>query len=263
MALLILTRPDPDNAPWLEALAESGQSAVAWPLIDIRPAPDPRALQAAWARLTGCQAVMFVSRAAVQYFFAHRPAGHAWPSRTRAWCTGPGTRQALLAQGLTADQIDLPHPDGAWDTEHLWPLVRPQIEAGAHVLLVRGTDAGVTQPGRGGDSGVGRDWLAGQLQQAGAQLSWAVAYERARPRWDAGRLQAAATAASDGSIWVFSSSQALKHLAQLLPDQSWTQARALVTHARIAEQARGLGFVRLSVCSPSAQGVLASLESPP
>jgi uroporphyrinogen-III synthase len=263
MALLILTRPDPDNAPWLEALVERGQSAVAWPLIDIRPAPDSRALQAAWNRLTDCRAVMFVSRAAVQHFFAHRIPGLAWPAQTRAWCTGPGTRQALLAQGLTGSQIDLPHPDGAWDTEHLWPLVRPQIEAGAHVLLVRGTDAGVSKPNHGDDSGVGRDWLAGQLQQAGAQLSWAVAYERARPRWDAARLQAAATAAADGSIWVFSSSQALRHLAQLLPDQVWTQARALATHARIAEQARGLGFVRVSVCPPSAQGVLASLESPP
>lgn len=263
MALLILTRPDPDNAPWLEALAERGQKAVAWPLIEIRPAPDAQALQAAWVHVSDCRAAMFVSRAAVQHFFAHRPPGMAWPPQTRIWCTGPGTRQTLLTQGLNADQIDLPQPDGAWDTEHLWPVVRPQITPGAHVLLVRGTDAGAIKPVQGGDSGVGRDWLAGQLQRAGAQLKWAVAYERACPRWDAARSRAAAAAAGDGSIWVFSSSQALKHLAQLLPGQIWTQARALTTHVRIADQARGMGFVRVAVCPPSAQGVLASLESPP
>ncbi len=263
MALLILTRPDPDNAPWLEALSAQGQAALAWPLIEIRPVTDVQPLLIAWNSLTKRQAVMFVSRAAVHHFFAHCPPGLTWPPETRAWCTGPGTRQALLAQGLTAAQIDLPQEAGAWDTEHLWPVVQAQIFPGMDVLLVRGTDAGVTKSAGGADAGVGRDWLAAQLLQAGARVTWAVAYERACPHWDSMRLQSAVAAAGDGSVWVFSSSQALRHLARLMPDQIWTQARALATHERIAAQARGMGFERVSVCPPSAQGVLASLESLP
>jgi uroporphyrinogen-III synthase len=260
MALLILTRPDPDNAPWLTALAAQGQAALAWPLIEIRPAAEVGALQSAWATVPSCRAVMWVSRAAVQHFFAQRPGGMVWPEAIRAWCTGPGTRQALLSQGLSVDQIDLPAAEGAWDTEHLWPVVRAQVAPGARVLLVRGTDAGVTAPSGGADSGVGRDWLAQQIVQAGGSLAWAVAYQRACPVWDEARLQAAATAAADGSVWVFSSAQAVRHLERLMPGQDWSRARAVATHSRIAEQVRTLGFARVVVAPPSAMGVLASLE---
>lgn len=261
MASIILTRPDPDNGPWMQALTGLEQPVWAWPLIDIRPMTATESLASAWLAMAAHQVAMFVSRSAVQHFFALRPAASAWPVGTRAWCTGPGTRQALLAQGVPAQQIDLPSAQGAWDTEHLWLQVSDQVRPGVQVLLVRGTDADMPIRADEIDSGVGRDWLAEQIQNAGGQLTWAVAYQRACPVWDAQRLEAAAKTASDGSIWVFSSTQAVRHLKKLLPAQNWARARALATHERIAAQAKDMGFGHVVVCKPSAHDVLASLKS--
>ncbi len=113
---------------------------------------------------------MFVSANAVQGFFAaagRRP----WPAATRAWSPGPGTTQALVAAGVPAERVDAPPADAAqFDSEALWPVIAPQLQAGLRVLLVRGAGA----DGRP----AGRDWLARQLQQAGARVDTVVAYAR-------------------------------------------------------------------------------------
>ena len=263
---LILTRPDPDNGPWLQALTRAGVAALAWPLIEIEaPAHSALALARAWDGLPQCRAVMFVSRAAVVHFFAHRPAQGAWPDATRAWCTGPGTRQALMAQGLVPQQIDAPAQDASWDTEHLWPVVCQQIHPGHLVLFVRGDDAplaGDAQPSpTQAGTGVGRDWLAQQVAAAQGQIRWAVAYQRACPHWSQDQRQQALQALEDGSVWVFTSAQGLKHLATLLPGADCTRAKAVATHARIAQKARELGFGQVLTCRPAVPDVLASLES--
>lgn len=269
---LILTRPDPENAPWLKALVECGAHAVAWPLIDIQPVhrvPDP--LAPVWRSLADFRAVMFVSRSAVQHFFDRRPSSTHWPPPTRAWCTGPGTRRALMAQGLPASGIDAPAEGGTWDTEHLWPVVAAQVAPGHHFLLVRGTDEGAlavpspdgATPSLAPDAGVGRDWLAQQIERLGGQVHWAVSYVRAQPHWDERQRDLARQAASDGSVWVFSSSQALTHLQRLLTDQDWHRARAVATHERIAQRARELGFGAVLTSPPDPQQVWASLKSLP
>jgi uroporphyrinogen-III synthase len=49
-------------------------------------------------------------------------------------------------------------------------------------------------------------------------------------------------------------------LAQALPDQSWTQARCIATHDRIAKTAQTLGFGEVHAARPSLGDVLRSLE---
>ena len=48
-----------------------------------------------------------------------------------------------------------------------------------------------------------------------------------------------------------------------LPDQDWGQARALVTHPRIAQAARAAGFGSVQECRPALADVVASIESLP
>lgn len=269
---LILTRPHPENDPWLAALTGWGGRAVAWPLIDIEPAPlEPDLLGPLWPTLSEFQAVMFVSRSAVQHFFARRPPGVAWPSPTRAWCTGPGTRRSLVEQGLEISSIDAPPSGSTWDTEHLWPVVASQVAPGHRFLFVRGTDGSATHvrgpdpasPPSSPDAGVGRDWLAQQVLRSGGQITWAVSYVRAQPRWDDRQTALARSAANDGSVWVFSSSQAVQHLQRLMPDQDWRGARAVATHARIAQKARDLGFGHVLTSQPDPEQVWGSLKSLP
>jgi uroporphyrinogen-III synthase len=147
--------------------------------------------------------------------------------------------------------------------------VRHQVQAGQSVLIVRGNDAlpdvspdtAPNDEAPADSTGAGRDWLGEQLKAQGAQVQWLAAYERRAPVWDAGQRAAAQHASEDGSVWVFSSSQAIGHLADLLPDVSWSQARALATHPRIAQAARDMGFGQVVQVRPVVADVLASLES--
>jgi uroporphyrinogen-III synthase len=251
---VIVTRPAQEAARWVTALGTRGISAMALPLIDIVPAPDAQAVQRAWRDLGSYSAAMFVSPNAVQAFFAARGA-HGWPAHgVRAWAPGPGTRDALVAEGVPAASIDAPAQDAAqFDSEHLWARVQGQLAAGSRVLLVRGADAG----GRG----QGREWLAQRLAEAGVAVEDVAAYARQRPAWDASQVQAARAAGADGSLWLFSSSEAVDHLAQLVPGFDWRSGRALVTHPRIAERARSLGFGRVETTRPALEEVVASIES--
>jgi len=156
--------------------------------------------------------------------------------------------------------MDSPAADAAqFDSEALWQRVSAQVQRGKPVLIVRGLDVN-TQPDAA-LNGTGRDWLAQQLQVAGASVQFVVAYERRAPEWTASQRTQAAQAAIDGSLWCFSSSQAIQNLALALPAQSWVSARCIATHPRIAQTAQTLGFGEIHLCKPSLADLLVSLES--
>lgn len=250
---VVLTRPLPEAQRWAQTLAERGHEVLVFPLIDIGAGPDPRALQQAWSSLPACNAVMFVSGNAVRGFFA-AAAGRAWPAATRAWSPGPGTSQALVAAGVPPDQIDAPPAVATqFDSEALWPVIAPQVRAGSRVLLVRGAGA----DGRP----AGRDWLGTRLEQAGARVAVVAAYARRLPEPRPEVLAQAQCAASDGSVWLFSSSEAIANLRCLLPQQDWARAQAIATHGRIGQAAREAGFGAVRLSRPAEADVVAALES--
>lgn len=248
----IVTRPQHEAQAWVDRLQAAGVAAIALPLIDIAPPPDPQPLQAAWSRTERFRAAMFVSANAVRHFFAQAPAGAAL--RTRAWATGPGTADALQACGVPASLIDVPPAGSAqFDSETLWRQVAQQVRPGDRVLIVRGGD---------GEGGVaGRDWLAQQVAAAGAEVDQVVAYVRRLPQWSPQQRAEAGNAAHDGAVWLFSSSEAVTNLRALLPGQAWAQARAVATHPRIAQAARDAGFGEIREVRPAFADVLASLQS--
>lgn len=266
---VIVTRPAREAAQWVQELSNQGVKAQALPLIQVGPVAELAPLQVAWRQLPTFAAVMFVSANAVEQFFAAKP--DLSPSFTaegalepRAWATGPGTTAALLRAGVAPAVLDAPPADAAqFDSEALWARVSHQVQAGSRVLIVRGRDAvapGAVAPDA---AGVGRDWLAQRLQQAGAHVEWVVAYQRTAPVWLAPERALAQQAASDGSVWLFSSTQAVTHLLALLPGQVWTAARAVATHARIAQALRNAGFGRVTESRPTLGDVMASIESLP
>jgi uroporphyrinogen-III synthase len=263
---LIVTRVQPQAQQWAQALCTSGHDAVALPLIETRGLQDTSAIRQASLRLADYAAVMFVSAHAVNHFYKENKAlaltGKAQAAiSTRAWATGPGTSAALATQGVPVHLTDAPVLDaGQFDSENLWWRVHTQIHPGTRVLIVRGDTPGSDEPAA---QGVGRDWLAQQLRQAGAQVDFVVAYQRGAPQWDADQLALAAAAATNGAAWIFSSAEALGNLQTLLPGQDWSLARAVATHARIALAARRLGFGTVLQASPTLPSVLASVESLP
>ncbi|MGE4242806.1 uroporphyrinogen-III synthase [Ramlibacter sp.] len=248
---VVVTRPRHEALQWVERLRDAGLNALALPLIEIGPAPEPDALRRAWAELPRHAAVMFVSANAVRAFFDARPAGSAFGAR--AWAPGPGTREALLAAGVDPSAIDSPADDAPqFDSENLWARVSGSVAAGQRILIVRG----------GGDAGSGRDWLARQLQARNVAIDTVTAYVRAAPVWSPRqREDASRLLDDDGATWIFSSSEAIANLAALLPGRAFSGASALVTHPRIGEAAKRAGFGRVRATAARLRDVVAALES--
>jgi len=272
---VIVTRPQADALRWVQALGMQGFDALALPLIEIHPVSDTAAIVAAWRSSSQCQAIMFVSAAAVEHFFAARPVdadlgqpGHG----PRLWATGPGTVAALGRQGVARHRIDAPATDGGqYDSEALWRLVGPRVQPSRQVMLVRGAGRDVSRPaessmndpaGAGDDEqGEGRDWLSTQLAQAGVPVRFVVAYWRAAPRPQGLRQALEHNRIGDDAWWLFTSAQAIRNLVICLPEHDWSRSRAITSHARIAAAARLAGFGVVRESRPALADMAASIKS--
>ncbi len=263
MPRVIVTRPEREALRWVRDLAALGFDAKALPLIEIAATEQADELTRAWQQFDTYLALMFVSGNAVTHFFAAaaaQPAAFALsaPGQTRAWATGPGTARALLRAGVAPERLDAPAADaGQFDSEALWRQVASQVHGGARVLIVRGADA---TPGAATGQGAGREWFANQVAAAGGRADFVAAYQRRAPRFGLGERELARQAAGDGSVWLFSSAQALANLGASLPGQNWAGARALATHPRIAQAARDAGFGVVFESRPTLPDVGAALK---
>lgn len=280
MTRVIVTRPEQDAQHWVQQLQQGGFAAEALPLIDIAPALDTAALEGVWQTLGQYAACMFVSGNAVEYFFKQKMAaahtGQAQvainsianadttlPAALRFLAPGPGTVTALVAAGVPAGQIDAPPADAAqFDSEALWAVIGERDWQGKRVLVVRGEGAASS----GATASSGRDWIARQWEAAGAQVDFVGVYRRLASVLDETQLQRARAATVDGSVWLFSSSEAVANLTALpaLAGVDWRRARAVATHPRIEEAVRAAGWGVVVASRPALKDIrdtLASIES--
>lgn len=286
---LIVTRPEPQAGDWVRRLQARGQAALALPLLGIEALAEGAALAGqAWRGLAHRRLVMFVSPNAVAQFVAARPAGLAWPGTqdgadaaagpgqatgsalshdaTLAGATGPGTLAALWAAGVPEACIVAPQAGSAsFDAEALWcDRLAGLAWAGRSVLIVRGEG--------------GRDWLAATLRSAGAAVDLLPIYRQTAPTW----LQAGPGQPGDASpaaqpveltavlaeparhVWLFSSSQAVRHLDDHLAATGQAGARrglrAIATHPRIAQTVVEAGWGEVRTASAPLDSVLAALQ---
>ena len=277
---VIVTRPAQDAAHWVEALTGSGFNAYALPLIEIGPVSGSAnidALQNVWRDLKDYAACMFVSGNAVQYFFKQKhvagqlnrgqeapdnvanEAAMTLPPSLRFLAPGPATAAALRAAGVPAGQIDSPSPEsGQFDSEALWLVVGKHDWRGKRILVLRGQTSGAAQ-----QAAAGRDWLAQQFRAAGAQVDMLRVYERQEPQLSSAQLDVVKAASQDGSVWLFSSSEALANLLRqpaLNAGVNWRQARAVTTHPRIAEAVRAAGWGVVQESRPLLSDIVEALR---
>ena len=280
---VIVTRPAQDASRWVDELTNSGFQAQALPLIEIGPLTDPAniaRLHHAWRDLSGYTACMFVSGNAVQYFFQQKmPAAqlnkellainnianvalNTLPVSLRFLAPGPGTAAALLAVGVPAAQVDSPPGEaGQFDSEALWQVVGQRDWRGARILLLRGQTAG-----RAPQAAAGRDWLAQQFLAAGAQVDMLSVYQRSAPQLTTVQTELAQIASQDGSVWLFSSSEALANLMQQpqlagKAGVDWRHASAIATHPRIAQAVRAAGWGVVQESRPMLADIVEVLRS--
>ena len=252
---LLVVRPRAQAQAWVRELAALGVAARALPLIEILPAPEPARVAAAFAACVACAAapvLMFVSANAVHGFFdavAATGGAHAWPAQAHAAATGPGTVAALRERGVPAGCIVAPPADAAqFDSEALWSVIAAWPWAARPAWIVRGNG--------------GRDWLARQMRDAGAEVRVIQSYGRATPvlAADERALLDAACAEPARWAWMFSSSEAVDNLRTLAPGADWSAARALASHPRIAEAVRAAGFGAVTLVAPTPAAVAEALR---
>ncbi len=267
MARLIVTRPADQAVAWLQVLSDMGHEAQALPLIEIAPVDsedDAQALELAWSRLKSFDALMFVSSSAAQAFFMPKQQNAVITSVQRAidlvvtenpairlWATGQGTVASLHNLGIPKNRIDAPDAQaGQFDSEALWQVVNKQVHIASRVLILRGRDVGTFDSSR--------DWLGQQIMASGGVAQKLVVYERRSPRWNLAQTTQCNAWLRDGSIWLLSSTQAIRNLPTSL-DAS--QGICICTHERISQAARQRGFAVVCTSRPTLQDVAASIKS--
>ncbi len=264
---VIVTRPADDALIWVHQLNVAGCQAEALPLIDIGAASTPAqvaGLQAACQSLDTYVACLFVSGNAVEHFFRSNSL-HAQGfiacdaiekianSSLRCLAPGPGTLMALRAVGVPMAQIDAPPPDaGQFDSQALWQVIGERDWRGQRVLVVRG-DSVAAEPSIQQAATPGRDWIARQWIAAGAVVDFVSVYERRPPLLTRAQYERAQAASTDGSVWLFSSSEAVGNLlgTAALAGTNWAHARAVATHPRIAERVRQAGWGQVTESRPA------------
>ena len=285
---VIVTRPVLDAGEWVQQLQHNGFAAEALPLIEIAAASSAASRQAitqAWQGIGSYAACMFVSGNAVRFFFeqkmapAHDSRGlpainnvasrefEPLPPNLRFMAPGPGTAAALLAAGVPSGQIDTPPLDAdQFDSEALWKRVGQRDWQGRRVLIVRGVTGQDGQDGQSSQAPAlssGRDWLSRQWGAAGCGVDFLGVYERRAPVWRPEQVQRARLASADGSVWLFSSSEAVHHLAAMpaLQGVDWHRAVAIATHPRITATARNMGWGKVAESRPALADILNTLVS--
>ena len=247
---VLITRPAAQAEEWVTSLRAKGIDALALPLLAIVPAANSMPVVLAWVRLAQLRLVVFVSPNAAEQFFVHKPSGMFWPGQTYAASVGPGTSRTLLKLGVPRGRLIEPAPDSAqFDSEALWKQLSAMDWQGAGILIVRGEG--------------GREWLAETLRRAGAQVTKLVAYKSAPPTFTAPQraLLDAALADPQHHLWLFSSSEAITHLASAVTFGNWGRAWAVTTHPRIAARAQELGFSNVVQTRPALDAVVACIQS--
>lgn len=256
---LVVTRPQPETALWVQQLREAGVAAIAVPTMVIAPSLNPAAVAAtdvALQKLHSYQAIMFVSGNAVRFFFALlRKYAMTVQEHTTFWSPGPGTSKALVVEQIPPLSIIQPASNALqFDSESLWEQAQHHIQTGHKVLIVRGGDGS-------NSTGHGRQWLTQKLQQRGVAVDFAPVYERQPPAITPAFIQSLERLRAQQSLWLFSSSECVQHLVQSNPAWDWQAHTALATHPRIAQQAREAGFGNVIQTLPTVQSIAASIKS--
>ncbi len=251
--LIVITRPTGEAAVLAALVREAGCEPMLFPVIEIRDAPDPAALDAVIDRLDSFDWALFISPSAVDKAMTRIHARRAWPAQfqaRRAWpaqlrCTaiGPGGVRALQRFGVT----DVIAPDvahGRFDSESLLASKFMQDVRGQRMVLFRGNG--------------GRELLAQTLTARGATVEAVSCYQRAIPQQAAAPLLQAWARREVAAI-IVTSSEGLHNLLHMTGAAGAAYLRdtpVVVPHPRIAAAAREVGCTRV-VESPAGDTALA------
>ena len=246
---IIVTRPSGQARQLIEVLSQAIENSgvakrgfpdiISLPLLTIVPKADAALADHIASVLKDADLAIFVSPNAIESVM--RLLERDWQEFSKKiipiGVMGGSSQLALQNHGIGSETkptpIIIPKNNTQWDSEGLW-----------HELQTLGWDWAskkvVIFKGEGG-----RDWLADTLKNAGAKVDAISTYTRIPLDIDNPAWQAIHDMDFSKSLWLLTSSEAVRYLGTVMKDQ-FTQdlstASALCPHHNIADAAEIIGF---------------------
>lgn len=238
---VLVTRPAGQADTLLGALRDEGFATLHWPLLRIEALePLPATERQKLLDLDRYDHLVFISGNAAR--MGLRCIDDYWPQYPlgqRYWAVGETTARVLRAAGL---EVDAPEID--MSSEGLLAMAGLARIDGQRVLIFKGEG--------------GRDYLRQQLGQRGARVDTLSCYRRGRETLDPAVCQEQ-LAREPVQLMMVSSGDGLEHLSGLLRPRENTNLTALsliAPSARVAEQARELGWVHVAVADNASDAAM-------
>lgn len=236
---IVVTRPRDQAVQLTQGIEQAGGAAILFPLLEIRPATDPKPLRELVARLGEFNLAIFISPNAVHYGMEAIRAAGALPGPLKIASVGQGSAKALRALGVA----EVIAPQERFDSEALLALPELQNVRGWRIAIFRGNG--------------GRELLGDTLKGRGAQVEYATCYERVKPQLDlAGLLGGKPDALT------VTSSEALAYLWDVADEagrQRLAELPLFAPHERIALAARALGWRTAVATAGGDEGLVSGL----
>jgi uroporphyrinogen-III synthase len=244
---IVVTRPREQAEGLAARIREAGGEPLFIPAIEIRDLADLGPFHVIADRLEEFDCAIFVSPTAVRKalrLLRARRGSRPWPVALRVAAIGRGSQRALQDEGVPGALA----PMGQADSEALLEMPAFASPAGWRIVIFRG---------RGG-----RELLGETLAARGARVEYAECYVRAKPEARSGPIGGMEFPGAAVDAVTVTSGEGLVNLHEMLDERSREQLRQIplfVPHARVAEQAAGLGVRKVSVCGPGDAEMMSAL----
>jgi len=243
---IVVTRPADQAKSLSAAIAQHGGELILFPLIAIAPLNNYRQFEQTISVLDHADWAIFISSNAVAHAMPRliKQFGGI-PKNLKFAAIGQQTAQALHSYGVAQVLI----PQLRFDSESLLALDEMRDVAGKTIVIFRGIG--------------GREVLADTLKQRAATVIFAECYQRTNPQTDCSLLAQQWHAGQCHAI-VVTSSEAMRHLLAMTHNggDDWLRSIPIcVNHARIAEEASGLGLQLKLATAPGDEAMLACLQT--
>jgi len=257
MPNIVLTRPLGQSLRLGELLHRKFPmlEQIQLPLLSIVPNENPVDAKRLKELLPASDLAVFVSPNAVEC--SMRLLQSEWPKTIPIAVVGGGSLEALSHHGITVEAgytIYAPSNPSEWDSEGLWKVLNQAQKswAGKSILFLKGIG--------------GRAWLGEQFLLQGAEIHSVSTYKRVPLASDSPAWLGLKKALPSDSLCVLTSSEAVRHFAQFLKEnsswaESWlNEAMMLCTHERIAQVCNELRFKNIDWCAPGDDQLLVKIH---
>ncbi|QWD87466.1 uroporphyrinogen-III synthase [Polynucleobacter paludilacus] len=258
---IVITRPVGQARHLIELLGAAlskhvtpqSPQILSLPLLTIIPKTDDQLSNQVFSAMQDADLAIFVSPNAIECTL--RLIECAWQDLAQQivpiGVMGGSSALALRHHGIGSEEtptpILIPEQNAQWDSEGLWQELQSLAWdwSSKKVVIFKGEG--------------GRDWLAETLEAAGATVEAISVYSRIPLAIDNPAWLPIHEMKFDESLWIFTSSEAVRYLGNVIEDQfrqSLSDANALCPHDNIADAARAAGFSKVMMSEPGDEALI-------